>query len=78
MSEPLLEELISYNDIGNFDRVCALFQVMIYRLQLYNLVVKQKEKANKNRLLFDGPIFADSWVADEQANKVEEDVFIFT
>lgn len=78
MSEPLLEELISYNDIGNFDRVCALFQVMIYRLQLYNLVVKQKEKANKNRLLFDGPIFADSWIADEQANKVEEDVYIFT
>jgi len=24
LSEPLLEELISYNDTGNFDRVCAL------------------------------------------------------
>lgn len=44
LSEPLLEELISYNDTGNFDRVMALMQVMIYREQLYNLKVKEKKK----------------------------------
>lgn len=56
LSEPLLEELISYNDTGNFDRVMALMQVMIYREQLYNVVVKKKEKENKQKMLFDGPI----------------------
>lgn len=77
LSEPLLEELISYNDIGNFDRVMALIQVMIYREQLYNIVVKEKKKQNKSRLLFDGPIFnEDSWY-DDIVNNVEEDVYTF-
>ena len=77
LSEPLLEELISYNDIGNFDRVCSLIQVMIYREQLYNVVVKEKKKQNKSRLLFDGPIFnEDSWY-DDTMNNVEEDVYTF-
>ena len=53
LSEPLLEELISYNDTGNFDRVMALMQVMIYREQLYNVKVKEKKKENKNRILFE-------------------------
>lgn len=68
LSEPLLEELISYNDTGNFDRVMALMQVMIYKEQLYNVVVKQKEKENKTKLLFDGPIFAQSWFQDDKPN----------
>ena len=77
LSEPLLEELISYNDIGNFDRVMSLIQVMIYREQLYNVVVKEKKKQNKSRLLFDGPIFnEDSWY-DDIMNNVEEDVYTF-
>ena len=58
LSEPLLEELISYNDLGNFDRVMSLIQVMIYREQLFNIVVKEKEKENKARVLFEGPIFS--------------------
>ena len=61
LSEPLLEELIGYNDKGNFDRVCALIQLMIYKEQLHNLVVKEKTKENRNRILFDGPIFAQQW-----------------
>jgi hypothetical protein len=65
LSEPLLEELISYNDLGNFDRVMSLIQVMIYREQLYNVVVKEKVKENKQRLLFDGPIFAQSWYHED-------------
>lgn len=60
LSEPLLEELISYNDTGNFDRVMALMQVMIYKEQLHNLTVKEKVKINKNRILFEGPIFAQT------------------
>lgn len=58
LSEPLLEELIDYNDTGNFDRVMSLIQVMIYREQLFNIVVKEKEKENKARVLFEGPIFS--------------------
>lgn len=77
LSEPLLEELIAYNDIGNFDRVCSLIQVMIYREQLYNIVVKEKKKQNKSRLLFDGPIFSqDTWYDDTMYN-VDEDVYTF-
>lgn len=65
LSEPLLEELISYNDLGNFDRVMALMQVMIYREQLYNVKVKEKQKENKNRVLFEGPIFTQEWFRDD-------------
>lgn len=66
LSEPLLEELISYNDTGNFDRVMALMQVMIYREQLYNVKVKEKKKENKNRVLFEGPIFTQAWFHDDE------------
>jgi hypothetical protein len=65
LSEPLLEELLAYSDTANTDRVMALMQVMIYREQLYNVVVKEKTKENRNRVLFDGPIFAQSWFKDE-------------
>lgn len=67
LSEPLLEELISYNDAGNFDRVMALMQVMIYREQLYNVKVKEKKKENKNRILFEGPIFTQEWFHDDES-----------
>ena len=65
LSEPLLEELLAYSDTANTDRVMALMQVMIYREQLYNVVVKEKTKENRNRVLFEGPNFAQSWVKDE-------------
>lgn len=78
LSEPLLEELIGYNDIGNFDRVMALMQVMIYREQLYNVVVKEKKKSNRERLLFDGPLFTYSnYSYDDNYDQVEEDVYTF-
>ena len=79
LSEPLLEELISYNDLGNFDRVMALIQVMIYREQLYNVVVKEKVKENKQRLLFDGPIFAQNWFYEERSTVFSDDnVYTYT
>ena len=66
LSEPLLEELINYNDQGNFDRIMAYIQVMIYREQLFNIVVKEKEKENKARILFEGPIFSQNWFRDDE------------
>lgn len=65
LSEPLLEELIKYNDKGNFDRVMALLQLMIYKEQLYNYQVKKKEEIEKKMTLFDKPLFKsnnDSYV----------------
>lgn len=80
LSEPLLEELISYNDIGNFDRVMSYMQLMIYLEQLRNIQVKTKEKLNKQRLLFDGPIFAQGWGESELSDGavIEDNVYTFS
>ena len=59
LSEPLLEELIAYNDKGNFDRVMALFQIMIYKEELYNVTVKDKEEGERHRMLFEHPLFGE-------------------
>lgn len=76
MSEPLLEELISANDNVNTDREMALLQVMIYREQLYNIKVKEVKKENRNRVLFDGPIFTQQWFRDdEMADNIEAYMF---
>ena len=57
LSEPLLEELIRYNDKGNYDRVRAFQCLMIYKEQLHNLVVKRDlEEVKKD--LFNGPLFS--------------------
>lgn len=57
MSEPLLEELIKYNEKINVDRVMALLQIMIYKEQLYNYQVKQKTEKEKQIRLFNAPLF---------------------
>lgn len=77
LSEPLLEELISYNDTGNFDRVMAMMQVMIYREQLYNVKVKEKKKENKNRVLFEGPIFTQEWYRDDDFTNDNIEAYMF-
>ena len=61
LSEPLLEELINYNDKGNFDRVIALMMIMLYRLQLHNLHVKKVENGIRNKNLFDSPLFGENY-----------------
>ena len=73
LSEPLLEELLAYSDTANTDRVMALMQVMIYREQLYNVVVKEKTKENRNRVLFSGPIFTQQWYNDDQLPSYYDD-----
>lgn len=60
-SEPLLEELIQTNGIVNVDRIIALCMVMIYKEQLYNLTVKKNEEENKQRELFEVPLFSKQW-----------------
>ncbi len=56
-SEALLEELIAYNDKGNFDRVIAMFLIMFYKEELHDLHVKIKQDDNKVKRLFSEPIF---------------------
>jgi hypothetical protein len=56
-SEPLIEELISYNDEGNFDRVISFFLLMIYLEELYHLQVKKRNIEPNDRLLFREPLF---------------------
>ncbi len=43
----------------------ALMQVMIYREELYNVKVKEIKKENRERVLFDGPIFTQEWFRDD-------------
>jgi len=71
LSEPLLEELISYNDTGNFDRVIAFGLIMIYREQLHNTHVKEKKKEQKKMDLFGSPIFGDSWFNDKPDDSID-------
>jgi hypothetical protein len=56
-SEPLLEELISYNEDGNFDRVMAFMMIMIYKEELHQVHVKEKKDYDKSRWLFSEPLF---------------------
>lgn len=57
MSEPLLEELINYNPEGNFDRCIALFEVMLYKEELYNIKLDERREENKKVTFFPTPIF---------------------
>lgn len=59
-SEALLEELISYNDKGNFDRVMALCSLFLFKEDLYNHVVKSRDEIIKKRNMFDIPLFGMS------------------
>ena len=56
-SEALLEELISYNEDGNFDRVMAFMMIMIYKEELHHVHVKEKKDYDKSRWLFAEPLF---------------------
>lgn len=42
-SVPLLKELISYNDAGNFDRVIAMMLCVLQMKQMHHIVVEQKQ-----------------------------------
>ena len=71
LSEPLLEELISYNDTANFDRVISFGLIMIYREQLHNIHVKEKKKTQKKLDLFGSPIFGDNWFNNKPDDSID-------
>lgn len=78
MSEPLLEELISYNSDDNFDRVMSCIQLLIYRQQLMTTRTKQLDEEEKKRVLFDKPLFTDEWFTDDTFNNQIDDIPTFT
>ena len=57
LSEPLLEELISYNNKGNFDRVMAFMLVMAYKQELHKVHVKQSTQLDRSKFLFPDGVF---------------------
>lgn len=60
LSPALLEELIFYNDTGNFDRVMAWMCVMLYREQLHKVKVNDARRRNKaNQQLFSNKLFSN-------------------
>lgn len=60
-SEPLLEELINFNDTGNFDRVMSFMMVMIYKEELFQVQVKKKKEFGKSKMLFPNPLFTHNF-----------------
>ena len=60
LSEPLLEELIAYSPEGNFDRVIAFFEVMLYKEELYDLKIKDNRTENKKISFFSKPLFLEN------------------
>jgi len=60
-SEPLLEELINYNDEGNFDRVMAFMMVILYDRELFNVHVKRKKESSRSNMLFGEPLFKNKF-----------------
>ena len=60
LSEPLLEELIAYNDTGNFDRVIAFIMCLILREDMYNVSVKERKEEDKKEQFFGFDFFKDS------------------
>lgn len=80
MSEPLLEELIKYNEKINVDRVMALLQIMIYKEQLYNYQVKQKTEKEKQIRLFNVPLFKnyDNTYEPQINNSFSTTTYMFT
>ena len=47
------------------------------REQLYNLKVKEKKKENRDRVLFDGPIFTQEWYHDDDITNDNIEAYMF-
>lgn len=47
-SVPLLKELEAYNDAGNYDRVLSACLLIIQKIQMHKLVVREKEEKKKS------------------------------
>lgn len=60
LSIPLLQELLAYNNKGNFDRVIALMMVMIYKKELHKVHIKEKKQIERGDAFFKTPLFAQT------------------
>jgi len=58
-SKPIIKELISYNDVGNYDRVIALMLAVLQREQMFNIAVEEKEEIERDEF-FDRSFFNQS------------------
>jgi hypothetical protein len=73
-SKPLLQELIDWNPVDNYDRVSALGMLMIYNEELLGIIV-EKPKERRGRKVIDewdelGRLYSFS---DDDFNYVEND-----
>ena len=57
LSEGLIEELISYNRDGNFDRAIAFMLLMVFKEEIHNTHVKKSRDEEKDTSLFRQPLF---------------------
>ena len=57
-SKPIIKELISYNDVGNYDRVIALMLAVAQREQMYNIAVEEKQDIQRDNF-FDRAFFTN-------------------
>ncbi|BAX03425.1 conserved hypothetical protein [Azobacteroides phage ProJPt-Bp1] len=74
-SEPLIEELISWNDKSNFDRVAALGCVMVMRQQMWLSEVKSTEETSKIQQLLEVPIFSEAFYNQYPQTSTEWRIF---
>lgn len=58
-SVPALEELKSYNDDGNFDRVDSLLYLILYDHQMYKIRFKATQEENTKKKLFQNKLFTN-------------------
>jgi len=47
-SKPIVKELISYNDVGNYDRIIALMLAVAQREQMYNVAIEKKVEIERD------------------------------
>ncbi len=70
MSEPLLEELISFsNETGNWDRVIAFGLCLLYKAQLFHVVSKPKSE-NPNKVLFENGLFKENYIENNDPRRL--------
>ena len=73
-SEPLLEELIFYNENGNFDRVIAFGLTLILNVQYHDYIVKSNEDIERSNNIFDGGVIFNR-KTNSSRSKIEFRIF---
>jgi hypothetical protein len=61
MSEPLLQELVSYNNRDNFDRVSSMIILMYYLKEVERRTLKPVEEEEKRSRFLSMPLYNNEW-----------------